>query len=358
MKRGLSAVIASLILILLALVAIGIVWIIINNLINKTSEKISIDPLTNRYSIDDLKIGFRKISMRITKTAGEANATEFRFLIEGKYYTTQYIEKNPDLNKLESKTYVIRLNNYIGTVKKIIMVPFFGDKVGLENNPDVRNIGVDPTLDDSLVGYWNMDSFEGTNSEDYVSGLKGNAIHFNDTELVSVNVSSDKINIDNELTLATWVKLEPTTQCGKIIVKPYIIDKNPWELYAFDRCYFDRYIRFVISNGIGNSYNSIDGYKEGPISGWKSINTSELDYDRWYHIVGTYNGSIMTMYLNGQELSSLKTNIRLGKNDMPLYIGGRNPDEYWLSSNSIMDEVLIYNRSLNSEEVQILYNWR
>ena len=45
-KRGLSTVVTTLILILLVLVAIGIVWVVIKNVLSEGAEEVSLDKFT------------------------------------------------------------------------------------------------------------------------------------------------------------------------------------------------------------------------------------------------------------------------------------------------------------------------
>jgi flagellin-like protein len=51
-KRGISPVITTLIIILLALVAIGIVWIVIKNIVSEGTEGISLGRWGRRYKQD------------------------------------------------------------------------------------------------------------------------------------------------------------------------------------------------------------------------------------------------------------------------------------------------------------------
>jgi len=54
-KRGLSEVVTTLIIILLTLVAIAVIWVVISNLLEEKSQKISILPFTKVTSMSALK---------------------------------------------------------------------------------------------------------------------------------------------------------------------------------------------------------------------------------------------------------------------------------------------------------------
>jgi len=75
----------------------------------------------------------------------------------------------------------------------------------------------------------------------------------------------------------------------------------------------------------------------------------------WYHIVGTYDGNVQRLFINGEEVASaswsntftITTGISLGKD--------YEADVQYF--NGIIDEVRIYNRALSEEEIKMLmYN--
>ena len=81
---------------------------------------------------------------------------------------------------------------------------------------------------------------------------------------------------------------------------------------------------------------------------------------QWYHIVGTYNGSQMSLYSNGQLIGSntvVRGSIRYNNNN-PLCFGneaGASGCNGGANFNGRMDDLSIWNRSLSSGEVYQLY---
>ncbi len=82
----------------------------------------------------------------------------------------------------------------------------------------------------------------------------------------------------------------------------------------------------------------------------------DLDFpaDNWYHIAGKFDGSNMTLYINGNSVdtvtgdwldhpSYLKTTIGINRNETGSPFDGK------------IDEVRIYNRALSEQEIQSLY---
>ncbi len=84
-------------------------------------------------------------------------------------------------------------------------------------------------------------------------------------------------------------------------------------------------------------------------------NISPVELDEWYHFAISWDGSIARFYKNGSIADS---NFFVGDflvNDHPLEIGRDTPGvtEYF---NGKLDEIRLYNRSLNDDEIFSLFN--
>ncbi len=78
-----------------------------------------------------------------------------------------------------------------------------------------------------------------------------------------------------------------------------------------------------------------------------------IQMDKWYHITGVYNGSAVSVYLNGQFINSSTAHGELEISDVSVYIGGSANGENRF--NGTIDEVRIYNRSLSADEIKQQY---
>ncbi len=116
----------------------------------------------------------------------------------------------------------------------------------------------------------------------------------------------------------------------------------------------------MISKGRGNS---IEGYELHiqnktdnriclEIGKKKACSKETAEPDRWYHIAGTYDGTTMSLYIDGELQNS--TISSLTANNLPLYIGKRQ-DKEKSSFKGAMDEIAILNRALDEQEVKALY---
>ncbi|MDB5181882.1 MAG: 5-Nucleotidase domain protein [Candidatus Saccharibacteria bacterium] len=84
-----------------------------------------------------------------------------------------------------------------------------------------------------------------------------------------------------------------------------------------------------------------------------SISSSGLIDNTWYHAVGTFDGTNIRLYVNGQFKSSA-TQTNLDNSTGPLRIG-RQKSGFDRFFNGDIDDVRVYDRALSLAEVQALY---
>jgi hypothetical protein len=78
----------------------------------------------------------------------------------------------------------------------------------------------------------------------------------------------------------------------------------------------------------------------------------KIDYKEWYHIAITYstNSKLIYLYINGVLFSSIHVDLILGETNLN-YIGKSETLKIYFSTVRI-DEIKIYNRELNSNEIE------
>ena len=198
----------------------------------------------------------------------------------------------------------------------------------------------------SLVGYWAMDFYNSTgiydNSSydnfgtfsgglgtgDLITGKRGNALDF-DGDADLINLASE-IDVDGNATISIWIYAEGLSQSsnmflGKIDGDNYVAITNGGDLRIQD------------ASSTNRDWTNFGG------------TTGE-----WYHVAIKRNESHWEAFKNGV---SLGLNTVSGSNGNLLVdsIGqGYTGNEYeW---NGLIDEVLIFNRSLTAEEINATYN--
>ena len=106
-------------------------------------------------------------------------------------------------------------------------------------------------------------------------------------------------------------------------------------------------------SGTSIAFHINDDGEWGPESGISIERAGNFSLNEWNHLVGTWNGTVIKFYING---------VLMGNNTFagPIYDAPQTYlGEYYLSTQNlggIIDEVGIWNRSLTSGEVSILYN--
>lgn len=211
----------------------------------------------------------------------------------------------------------------------------------------------------SPVGYWKFDEGYGTtanNSGNAGSTLNGTisgatwtnsgkynkALSFdNNADRVYItDTTGSPLDITANITLSAWVySTAEQDQFDKIISKYKGSASYPYSLQfdgaSDDKIYLDLY----------------DGSSVYTIASDESI-----PQNTWTHIIGTYDGSIMKLYINGKLQSDIyQGSFSLATNNENLIIGGRLDTNIQIFSGTI-DEVKIYNFALSADQVKTEYN--
>lgn len=84
------------------------------------------------------------------------------------------------------------------------------------------------------------------------------------------------------------------------------------------------------------------------------VHDSDYDFNRWYHVVATYDGGHAKLYVNGQLVFSEKAAMTLRQNAVLLGVGDDAPGGD-ANLDGMIDDVRIYDKALSESEVQDLY---
>lgn len=78
-----------------------------------------------------------------------------------------------------------------------------------------------------------------------------------------------------------------------------------------------------------------------------------FEIDTWYHVAITYSETELKCYLNGELIATEIQEIAVVQNHLPLEIGRETPvvTEYY---DGLIDEIRIYDRTLNAEEIALI----
>lgn len=216
-----------------------------------------------------------------------------------------------------------------------------------------------PKLDSSFVSWWRMDDIDGPgNPTDYIgsnNGTKeGSAAQTSSGKLGKgfsfSGANSDYINLGNpaslvfsgtaKRTVSAWIKTTTVSTSWLTAISIDGASFHPMLRIQMDNTASpNRKIAFVIYNGSTDSVLR---------------STSSISINTWYHVVAIYNGSQMSLYINGSQSGTPITMTPFTGSLIEADIGGHSGhDQNW---NGTIDDVMVFNRVLTSDEITALYN--
>jgi hypothetical protein len=144
-KKGLSTIVVTLILIVLSLVAVGAVWILVNNLIKDQSSQSGLDKITFSGEIKQVLIdnSSNNVSVMVERKVGDGDLKGMKFIFSndtGEEVITEYFT----LTELQEKKFSFHLGMSVLSLIKVSIVPLFRSSEGKEmmgNVADTFNVG-------------------------------------------------------------------------------------------------------------------------------------------------------------------------------------------------------------------------
>lgn len=152
-----------------------------------------------------------------------------------------------------------------------------------------------------IVGLWHFDEGEGIDVKDssgndnhgkirgvggaiWIKGIAGAALEFDGTNDVEVP-SSESLCFDGPITIEAWIKTS-FQEGGRIVFKNRYDGAHD---VGYSLVIKNKIIRFSLSKGEEYGYTS--NFVKSEI---------EVTDDKWHYIVGTYDGSVMKLYIDGK----------------------------------------------------------
>jgi hypothetical protein len=168
----------------------------------------------------------------------------------------------------------------------------------------------------------------------WVDGKFGKALRFAGAQGSWVTVpDAAALDLSTGMTISAWVKpTAPLPEWPAVIMK-----ERPGELtYALYANSKDGNINVDYTSG--GSEQNLEGAGAVPVN-------------QWTHVAGTYDGTTLSLYVNGQLVSSKPAPGPIDATDGVLRIGG---DDVWQGEYfpGVVDEVRIYSRALSPSEIQ------
>jgi hypothetical protein len=158
----------------------------------------------------------------------------------------------------------------------------------------------------------------------------------------SINISdSSSINLTENVTVSLWIY---PFHSGSDYASDILITKgccgttDDFILFKFETTGSTPKNRFIVRN---------------ETSGDSATSTINYPKNKWSHLVGTYNGTGITLYYNGgfDASTAHQGNINASNLDWRIGTGDQATESFFGN----IDEIMIFNRSLSASEVTALY---
>lgn len=175
----------------------------------------------------------------------------------------------------------------------------------------------------------------------WADGKYGKGVSFSGAPGGWVEVpDSPSLDIVDEITLMAWVY--PTTfnnEWQRIVNKCWAGDTWPWMSYGF-------YEQAGTNGRVGFTIAVNNGQERLCRSG----DTPLMAGNEWNHIAATYDGAVMRLYQDGEEVLNAPASGPIATNDVPVAIA-RNSEGNREHFHGSVDEVGIWSAALTPDEI-------
>jgi hypothetical protein len=156
------------------------------------------------------------------------------------------------------------------------------------------------------------------------------------------------------MSVEAWVRFDSMTtpivsQFGAVGLQ-YVVFKKNSRVFNFE----GYALRKQRDNGVDRFAFSVADVNGGGGTN-VAYSTTPLVVGEFYHVVGTYDGSSVTLYVNGALEGQSAASVTVDYGTRPVFIGTSGETVFDGKLNGVVDEVSIYNRALEASEVAALH---
>ena len=293
---------------------------ITGNIIEEVQEVESENSNNNRENITGLELNESEKGFEITYGADELTKELIKIEIN---FTAYDLDEDGNVDYLEWNVPHLSLQIYDLFVGATL------SNITREGNSYHLTVDSSQAPYDTLVSYWNFD----VDWEDrFPTGKVGNAIFLDGAgDYISLASPVSAVNLASNYSVSMWIKPANLVTTGTLFHN-VLSSSNLTAIMIYNAG-----IRAGMYNGTGYQFKA---------------SSSNLANTNWHHIVTTYNGSTLSMYLDNvlqTGTNALSTGTTVGAR-IGLNTAGTS------AFNGSIDEAIIFNRTLSLDEITSLYN--
>jgi hypothetical protein len=176
-------------------------------------------------------------------------------------------------------------------------------------------------------------------------GKKGGAYQFTADGNEIVVQNNDSLNPE-QMTLAAWIKTTTVDAFWRRI---------------FDKSFIQGFALSIAGEWEQNKWQGQVSLEAGPGTHF-SITRTKVTDGEWHHIVVTFDGAVQLLFVDGKLDSQpvrWRANEQIGITDFNLVIGCNRSniggEDFGISFRGLIDEPMMWNRALSTNEVAFLY---
>ena len=211
----------------------------------------------------------------------------------------------------------------------------------------------------AIVSHWKFDETSGPTAFDSAgisegtlsggatfsgSGVSGGAISLDSVipgSFVNMGTSFPGFTVGS-FTISMWIN---TTATGEVVA-----------LSKHEAGTFNGYL-MVVNSGAGYGVQDKAWFYGSNPAGSEANSTTTVNDGVWHHLVGVYQSGVsISIFVDGAPVESVQTAYTINSNSAPFLIGGFNIGGSPAAAyTGLVDDVQIYDNTLNDTEVNFLY---
>lgn len=131
-KRGLSGIVATLLIILLVIVAVAVVWTVVRNVLDEGSEKVGFSTITTGVDVQGVQVAGDTASVTVKRDVGEGNVVGVKVVVSDGQNSVSEEFMQP-MEELEERTFDVDISELGGDPVEVLVAPILtldsGDQV-------------------------------------------------------------------------------------------------------------------------------------------------------------------------------------------------------------------------------------